>query len=145
MRYAGFMTRLVAFILDLIVFVFVFAVIGFATKFTEEASGGFLAGYLTSRIGIFATLVYWLYYAVMESSHYQGTAGKIMMNIKVTDMDGARIDFIKATVRFFSKYISSFLIMAGYLMALFTQKRQALHDIIAGCLVVHRTLKNPVD
>jgi uncharacterized RDD family membrane protein YckC len=80
-------------------------------------------------------LMGWLYGALLESGDNQATLGKKAMNIIVTDLDGERISFGKATIRHFSKIISVLLILIGYLMQPFTEKRQALHDMIAGTLV----------
>ena len=81
-------------------------------------------------------LVQWLYFALLESSARQGTLGKQWLGLKVTDMNGDRIGFGRATGRFFSKFISGIILMIGYLMALFSEKKQALHDSIAGTLVL---------
>ena len=78
----------------------------------------------------------WLYYALMESSSKQGTIGKQLMGIKVTDLEGNQISFARASGRYFGKILSALILMIGYLMMLFTQKKQTLHDIMAGCLVV---------
>lgn len=80
----------------------------------------------------------WLYFALMESSGQQGTIGKMALGIKVTDMNGNRIGFGRATGRYFGKIISSLTLTIGYIMAGFTQQKQALHDIIAGCLVINK-------
>jgi uncharacterized RDD family membrane protein YckC len=74
----------------------------------------------------------------MESSSYQGTIGKKILGIKVIDMNGNRISFVKATVRYFSKLLSALIIGIGFLMAGFTNKKQALHDLIAETLVVKK-------
>jgi uncharacterized RDD family membrane protein YckC len=81
----------------------------------------------------------WLYYAMMESSEQQATLGKQAMKIYVTDMQGSRISFGQATGRHFAKIISAVIIYIGFIMAGFTDKKQALHDIIANCLVLKRT------
>ncbi|MBU0560532.1 MAG: RDD family protein [Bacteroidota bacterium] len=86
---------------------------------------------------VISTLVQWLYYALMESSAKQATVGKIILNLRVTDMEGNRISFAKATGRYFGKIISSLLLNIGYIMAAFTDKKQALHDIMANCLVLY--------
>jgi uncharacterized RDD family membrane protein YckC len=78
----------------------------------------------------------WLYYVFFESSKYQGTPGKIMLNIKVTDMEGEKIGFGRASGRFFGKIISVMIFYIGFIMAGFTSRKQALHDMMAGCLVV---------
>ncbi len=83
-------------------------------------------------------LVGWLYYAYMESTAKQATFGKQALGIKVTDTSLERVDFSKATMRYFSKILSGITLGIGYLMVAFTEKRQGLHDIIAGTLVVKK-------
>lgn len=78
----------------------------------------------------------WLYHALMESSAKQATIGKILLKIRVTDLNGQRISFGRATVRHFSKIISTWTLLIGFLMAGWTKKKQALHDKIAGCIVI---------
>jgi uncharacterized RDD family membrane protein YckC len=80
----------------------------------------------------------WLYEALMESSAKQATLGKMLLGLMVTDEAGNRISFARASGRHFAKYISSFTLFIGYIMAGFTAKKQALHDMIAGTLVVRK-------
>ncbi len=80
----------------------------------------------------------WLYYALMESSANQGTLGKMAVGIKVCDMQGERISFGQATGRYFAKILSSLILLIGYIMVAFTEKKQGLHDMIAGTLVVRK-------
>jgi uncharacterized RDD family membrane protein YckC len=79
-----------------------------------------------------------LYFALMESSNYQATIGKMVLGLKVTDVNDGKLDFIKALVRNLSKIISGMILLIGYIMAGFTEKKQALHDMIAGTLVVKK-------
>jgi uncharacterized RDD family membrane protein YckC len=74
----------------------------------------------------------------MESSSWQATLGKKALGMEVTDMEGRRIGFGRATGRTFGKIISAFILYIGFLMAAFTEKKQALHDMIAGCLVIKK-------
>jgi uncharacterized RDD family membrane protein YckC len=78
----------------------------------------------------------WLYFAYSESSEWQATPGKKALNIVVTDMNGNRISFARASGRYFGKYVSGVTLFIGYIMAGFTQRKQALHDILADCLVL---------
>ena len=80
----------------------------------------------------------WLYFALMESSSWQATLGKKALNLQVTDLEGRRISFGRATGRFFGKIISGAILYIGYIMAGFTERKQALHDMLAGCLVLRR-------
>lgn len=84
------------------------------------------------------TGVSWLYYALLESSSWQATLGKRALGLAVTDLDGNPISFWRATGRHFAKIISGIIIWIGFIMAGFTEKKQALHDLMAGCLVVKR-------
>ena len=106
----------------------------------DDMSAGFaIASGVAWLFGFLALmLVSWLYYALMESSAKRATLGKMAIGIEVTDMDGGRISFGRATGRYFGKYISGAILYIGYFMAAFTQQKQALHDILAGCLVVNK-------
>ncbi|HXT86420.1 MAG TPA: RDD family protein [Verrucomicrobiae bacterium] len=81
-------------------------------------------------------LISWLYFAAFESSPWQATPGKKVLGLRVTDLEARRISFVRASGRYFGKIISSLLFGIGFLMAGFTEKKQALHDMLAGCLVL---------
>jgi uncharacterized RDD family membrane protein YckC len=87
---------------------------------------------------IVSMIIYWLYFAFMESSKKQATVGKLLLGMVVTDTEGAPVSFAKASARAFSKYLSAVILLFGFIMAGFTEKRQALHDMIAGCLVLKK-------
>lgn len=149
-RYAGFWRRFVAYLIDqiivgivaLVIFIPGFALlgIGIGAGMMEEAETGI--GFVLAAIAayLFAILLViigeWLYYALMESSNKQATLGKMAIGIIVTDLSGNRITFGRATGRYFGKILSGLILNIGYIMAGFTEKKQALHDMIASCLVV---------
>jgi uncharacterized RDD family membrane protein YckC len=84
--------------------------------------------------------VTWLYHAWMESSEWQATLGKKALGLVVTDMAGRRVSFGRATGRHFAKIVTNMVPLAiGYIIAGFTEKKQALHDMIAGCLILHQS------
>lgn len=99
----------------------------------DEGGAGILIQLVAQAIGL---LVGWMYYALMESSAKQATLGKMAVGIQVCDMDGRRITFGRATGRFFGKMLSGLICLIGYIMAGFTEQKQALHDQLAGTLVV---------
>ncbi|HSI91550.1 MAG TPA: RDD family protein [Adhaeribacter sp.] len=84
---------------------------------------------------IYFILIHWLYYSIMEASEYQGTVGKIVLGIRVTDIDGNRIGFLQATVRYFGKFLSVGILFGGFLVAFFNYRHQTLHDLIAQCAI----------
>ncbi len=77
-----------------------------------------------------------IYFSVMESSSYQATLGKRALGLKVVDLNGERIFLGHAIGRYLSKFPSAMILLIGYMMAGWTEKKQALHDMIAGTYVV---------
>lgn len=155
-NYASFGARLGAWIIDVIIIGVLQGVIitpimtmlglGVAAQvdgsgeITEEQVAG-LVGTIMAAVGSAILITYAiaiLYYAIMESSKAQASVGKLALSIKVTDMEGQRISFGKALLRSIGKIISSMICFIGYLIALFTEKKQALHDMIASTLVVKK-------
>lgn len=88
---------------------------------------------------LFSNIFTWLYSAFMESSRLQATLGKMLVGIIVTDLNGNKITFLRATGRYFGKTISTLICYVGFLMAGWTEKQQTLHDIMASCLVVKKS------
>jgi uncharacterized RDD family membrane protein YckC/Tfp pilus assembly major pilin PilA len=87
---------------------------------------------------VLLALVAWPYKAIMESSAWQATFGKRALGIKVTSLQGERISFWRATGRVCAQGLSQMCLYIGYLIAAFTKRRQALHDLVASTLVVRR-------
>jgi uncharacterized RDD family membrane protein YckC len=88
------------------------------------------------KIKIITQVVAWIYEAWMTSSDRQATVGKIAVGLKVTDLNGQRISFARATGRHFAKILSAMILMIGFIMVAFTERKQGLHDLLAGTLVV---------
>jgi uncharacterized RDD family membrane protein YckC len=80
-----------------------------------------------------------LYFALFESSPLQATPGKLALGLIVTDLNGERISFWKALGRNLAKGLSYLSCYIGFLLAAFTEDKQALHDIVASCLVVRKS------
>ena len=137
--YAGFWLRFVAAIVDgliLAVIGFVIGVIGGVLMRASGATGQDAETIFGSILQLISIVINWLYFALQESGPRQATLGKRLLGIQVTDLYGQRISFGRATGRYFGKIISAIILLIGYIMAAFTEKKQALHDIMAGCLVV---------
>lgn len=156
--YADFFLRLVAYIIDSIImgvavvamFIPIAALTGAAAnlRLLEEAqrqSGQPDPAAIAAIISVIVTfagvalLITWLYHAYFESSSWQATPGKRVVNIYVTDLNGQQLTFLNATGRHFAKIVTGLIpFFLGYIMAAFTERRQALHDMIAGTLVLRR-------
>ena len=95
-----------------------------------------LAQELVPLLGGF--LVWWLYFALFETSSWQATPGKRALRLKVTDVNGIHITFGRATARFTAKLLSAAPLFGGFLLPVWTRHKQALHDLVAGTLVVTR-------
>jgi len=143
--YAGFWLRFVAWILDFFLLFVVGSIIGFVLGFERPmfnphrgfGNPAFNFG-LMSIQSVMGAVIGWLYYALMETSNFQGTLGKMALGLIVTDLSGQPISFGRATGRYFGKFISEMTLSIGYMMAGWTQQKQALHDIMAGCLVLRK-------
>jgi uncharacterized RDD family membrane protein YckC/predicted RNA-binding Zn-ribbon protein involved in translation (DUF1610 family) len=138
---AGFWLRFGAYFIDTLIisivgcFVGLFVGIGLFVMMAQglQADRDPARDVIFNLIGL---IIGWLYWAGMESSSNQATLGKMAVGIKVTDMNGNRITFARASGRYFGKILSGLICLIGYVMAAFTEQKQALHDILAGCLVV---------
>ena len=137
--YAGFWLRVVAIIIDGLVFL-PFTILSFvlrsAVHSAEDTSVKLTLALVAFIFAIFTLIVRWLYFALMESSSWQATLGKKAIGLRVTGMDGQRIGFGRATGRYFGKILSALILCIGFMMAGWTERKQALHDMIAGTLVV---------
>lgn len=93
---------------------------------------------MVGRLAFIGFAMNWLYYALFESSVWQATLGKKALGLEVTDMQGRRIGFGRASGRFFGKILSTIILFIGFFMIGFTERKQGLHDILAGTLVIRK-------
>lgn len=145
--YAGFLRRFIAFAIDYLLISLIMALV--LTIFLPSmfmAEGPKVLEYnsdyvrdLTEAAGPFQYVffaVWGLYNAVLHASKWQATVGKRAVGIIVTDLEGERLGFGKALLRFLVKLISTMLLFIGYLFAFFSSRRQTLHDMVAGSVVL---------
>ena len=125
--YAGFWRRTFAYLIDYVLVIFASSMLGVV-----------LGIVIRGLMPLVVIVSVWLYYALMEISELQATLGKLALGLKVTDLDGNRISFARATGRLAGHLLSGFTLGIGFAMAVFTDRRQTLHDKIAGTLVVGR-------
>ncbi len=141
-EYAGFWRRFAATIIDSILLNIVTMIVGLIVGIRPGMLyGENLVDVARPRLAVFSLItvaIAWLYYTLLESSSWRATLGKMALGIRVTDMRGNRISFGRANGRYWAKILSSVILMIGYLMAAFTERKQALHDILAATLVVVR-------
>jgi uncharacterized RDD family membrane protein YckC len=138
-RYAGFWRRVAASLIDGLVQFALAVIIVIAVVFLLGDSGSAGDSKTADALYYLASwLLGWLYFAWMHSSAWQATLGKRALGIKVVSLDGTRISFARATGRYFGYLLSGLLLGIGYLMAAFTARKQALHDMMSSTLVVSR-------
>jgi uncharacterized RDD family membrane protein YckC len=145
-QYAGFWTRIGAFIIDCVVIAVFIAVYNLVTTIfsgqilalgpsPRTESGYYATSFVILLIQMGLVVVY---YAGFESSAWQATPGKLAAGIRVTKVDGERVSFLQAVARHIASGFSWILFSIGYLIQPFTQRRQTLHDLITGTVVVER-------
>jgi uncharacterized RDD family membrane protein YckC len=160
--YAGFWLRFAAFLVDrailsvvttfmVIPSVIIIISISASLSDIQQVKDLFIEGNLMKvsmiigiiiLLSIFNLILGWLYFSLMESSKYCGTLGKIAVGIKVTDLNGDKLTFGRATGRYFAKIITNLTFLIGYILAGITERKQALHDLISNCLVVQKQYDN---
>jgi uncharacterized RDD family membrane protein YckC len=154
--YAGFWLRFVAYVIDSLLLCVVIGIIAgivigfigigafrdqFEVMGRNQPNPAFPALFFVTimTLALCSVIIGWLYHAGMESSEYQGSLGKMALGLAVTDTDGQRVRFARASGRYFAKLITGLVPLAiGWIMAGFTEKKQALHDMIASCLVLRK-------
>ena len=147
--YGGFWRRFWSHLIDRFILGVVFMPVGFMvlmpmlatesvgwtdTDLPAEAITALLGGILT--VAFLALLGSWLYYALMQSSSRQATLGQLALGLHVTDLEGRRVSFARASGRYFATVLTGLTFGIGYLIMLFTTRKQTLHDLVAGTLVV---------
>ncbi len=152
-RYAGFWRRygaqsidsLITFTVPLTIYILIGRAATFGTTHDERAH---IARLIAPFFYGAWFIISWLYSAIMESSRIQATLGKKAIGLQVTDLEGNRISFARATGRHFAKALSFLTAGIGYMMAGFTEDKQAMHDRIAGTHVLLilpiRSAVNPI-
>jgi uncharacterized RDD family membrane protein YckC len=137
-HYAGFWRRFAALFIDGLIVTGCSAAVAIgvgvlATIGSGEFTTGAVVGYYLASF-----VLQWLYFALSEASPHQATIGKRALGIFVTDAGGQRISFGRATGRVFAKWLNALTLGIGWLMAAFTDEKRALHDYVAGTLVLAR-------
>ncbi len=153
--HAGFWRRVAAYILDAIVLYIPSQLVmnmmgGAAAKAAMEQAAIAAAGnphlILAAQQHFYATmwpamlvntLIAWAYFAGLESSPWQATVGKLALGIRVTDLHGQRISLPRALGRYLAKFLSVFTLGFGFLMVVWTRRKQGLHDMVVDTLVLN--------
>lgn len=118
--YAGFWRRFTAMVIDTLLLLLPTVLVEWGLPF------------------IGSLVVTFFYFPIFESSFAQTTPGKYVMGLRVTNEHGGRLSFTRAVVRFLAKYVSALALFLGYLIQVFTPRRQALHDMLAGAVVIRQ-------
>jgi uncharacterized RDD family membrane protein YckC len=135
-EYASFWARFAAVLIDQVLMTCVSLVLVFFIGVVQAAGGGRDMSAVQSLINVISIVIVWVYYAGLESSSQMATFGKRLLGLKVTDLQGQRIDFGRATGRYFGKILSGLALLIGFFAMLWDDKSQTWHDKMAGCLVV---------
>lgn len=128
--YAGFWQRVAARVIDMII-------VSIGTFFFGIFN--LIASFFIGEMFFFSFFfISWLYYAMLDSSSLQGTIGKRLVGLKVCDLEGKRISFLRASARYACQWLSYATMYIGFFMVAFTDRKQTLHDMITSCIVVEK-------
>lgn len=148
--YGGFWIRFLAYIIDRLILGIVATPLYFIlimprllpfiqdAESNGEPSPEMIAALVSAGVfaGCLVLIGAWLYEALLTCSSWQGTIGKKVLRLKVTDEAGNRIGFGRSTGRFFAKILSQMILWIGFIMIGFTDRKRGLHDMLAGTLVM---------
>lgn len=141
-RYAGFWQRAGAWLIDMILLSagvnVLWVPVNAITDALERGRSFGVIFALQCGAEVGTVVMFWLYYAIQESSSRQATVGKLALGIRVTDLDGNRVSFGRATGRFFAVIVTGLSLGIGYLVMLWSQHRQCIQDLIARTLVLRK-------
>jgi uncharacterized RDD family membrane protein YckC len=158
LRRAGFWVRSAAAIVDLLILAVPLSVfisflsvgMGISNAFVDLRPGippaeilrMFGPRFVTLSFGFFIVMS-WLYFAILESSRWRATPGKRLMGIYVANENGGRVDFWRASRRFFggrllahAPYMGLYYFLVDCLCVGVAPGKRAIHDLLAGCLVL---------
>lgn len=136
--FGGFWIRVLAYFIDAMILQLassIFMMVALGVVVAATGSDETIVGVAAVALYGLALPLNWLYFAILESSVWQGTLGKQALKLVVTDAHGDRIGFGRATGRYFAKFLSTMIFLFGFFMVGWTQRKQGLHDLIAGTLV----------
>jgi len=133
LRFAGFWFRALAAVID-------FTLLG-GTALVVASSVHLVAPtdfQAVANILPVTSAIAWAYFCLLESSPLQATVGKLALGLVVSDMHGDAITFRRSFFRYMLKGVSTLLLGLGYVLAAFTPRKQALHDLLVGTVVLRR-------
>lgn len=140
---AGFWKRVAAYLIDSVIVGVAGTLVGmvlalFALPLALSDDSGAATAIMHLGVQLFSILLTAVYYAAFHASRGGATPGKMAIGIKVVRTDGSRISLLRGIGRYFATILSSLILCIGYLMAAFTQRKQALHDMVCDTLVVDK-------
>lgn len=143
--YAGFWRRLAAYLVDSLllmaaqflvgVLVYIAVTGGSGTPGPEVAEAGERAAGMATMAVAALSLVYW---PVLEAGPWQATLGKLLLGLQVMEAGGGRLGLPRAFARHLARLLCGLTLGIGYLAIVWTRRKQGLHDLVAGTVVVRR-------
>lgn len=133
LAYAGFWRRFLAYLIDGLVLATVGGVITLGVYIAAPDNLQTLA-----NISPVSSAIAWAYFALLESSPARGTLGKLAFELVVGDKHGDPISFWRASARYYLKILSWLTLGLGFVLAAFSPRKRALHDMLAGTVVLRK-------
>ena len=140
LKYANFGLRFLAFIIDFLILSAIDYILLIKLLNVDVSTTLKDLGFISIYSHPAAIVTGWIYYSAFESSRLMATPGKLVINLKVTNLNQNKLTFLNATGRYFGKILSSIILCLGFLMMLFMKKRQCLHDYLANTIVIKNGL-----
>ncbi len=149
-QYAGFVSRFLAFLIDIIVVVIIVTVVGgivslllnffglselAANLQISDTSEGSILRWLAAFWGV--TSIAFLYFVILWSVTAGKTVGKALMGVRIVPMNGERITLLVAIWRYVAFWFAVLVFALGVLWIIISDKRQGWHDKMAKTCVIY--------
>ena len=137
-RYAGAVTRLAAFVVDIVVIATLFSLFGHVVEFVVSVLSDDRINVARGTLGSRIALAVWAFIYFAQPLAVAGrTFGMALAGLRVVRADGSEIDAWHAVIRVLALPLSFLLFGLGLILILVRRDRRALHDLIASTAVVY--------
>jgi len=137
--YAGFISRLAAWIVDQVAISVIFGIVTFSGDFVVNtfAPGNDTVALIVIIVVVLLNFALYCLYFIGGWMISGQTLGKIIFGLRVVRVDGTRIKLRNAVSRLFFMWLFSIGLFIGYLWVLVDKQRRAFHDHLSGTIVVY--------
>ncbi len=149
-QYAGFVSRLIAYSIDLLVIIATITIVGIAADFflryfqlddllTSLVESKNIVGEVLRFLTFLGSVAFitFGYFVLIWTFTAGQSVGKLLIGLRIVPLDGSKMGFGRSIVRYFAFLLSALILFIGLLWVLISDRRQGWHDKIARTCVIY--------